>query len=153
MLEAIKRLFSGNHPRSTHTLGILRQNYLEEVRLAKQFRQHAQKLRYKIYRDKLLALADEAEAHARVLAEKIRSMGGEVPAIEPPVKDGANDWERIRCDFEDEKELAEKYLHDAYELDEYDPEAAALLLSLRDDEKRHRDLLSDLLMRVDRYAI
>jgi hypothetical protein len=62
-------------------LGILRHRYVDEKQHADRFIQHAQKLHYPQFREALLRIASEELKHAGLIGEKIKELGGWLPAV------------------------------------------------------------------------
>jgi len=77
-LQSIVRLFSDGRQR-VHE--ILAQHYIEETHHAQQLSFHAERMQYPQFREKLTAIAAEERDHARLLAEKIRSLGDTPPDV------------------------------------------------------------------------
>ncbi len=134
-------------------LAWLCQEYVEETRHSIQFQGHAERMHYPQFRKKLSEIAEEERKHAQWLEAKIIAFGGQVPQISPTPEEGFNSWERLCLDLEEEKrcisELAERLAIAA----EIDPETAGVLRRLLDEEKNHREVIRDMLMRSDPQAV
>ena len=74
-------------------LEVLREEYLEETQDATQFTQHAQRMYYPQFRERLLRIAAEEQAHVQWLREKILALDGEIPQLTFTPKAGKNSWE------------------------------------------------------------
>ncbi len=55
--------------------------YGEESRHLARFTQHAERMQYRQFRDKLLAIAADEAKHVDRLAEKIKHLGGKLPDV------------------------------------------------------------------------
>jgi hypothetical protein len=74
------------------------------------FTQHAQKMQYPQFREKLLGIAAEEATHAEWIAEKIVLLGGQVPLVPdlPPTEQ--NSWQYLLADLADEKHCSQELL-------------------------------------------
>ena len=77
-------------------LALLSQEYVDKMKDAFQYRRHAEQMRYKHFREKLLRIAEDEEKHAQWLKERILALGGEIPEISSEIEDGWNTWEDLR---------------------------------------------------------
>ena len=75
------------------TLEILRDEYMEETQLMRQFTEHAERMRYPQFRERLLRMAEEQLDHVSWLREKIPELHGSIPDIEETPTHGQNTWE------------------------------------------------------------
>lgn len=74
--------FLGLSPtRYRQVVEILRQRYIEEIQHVKRFTQHAQRMQYPQFRQKLLGIASDEAQHAEWIAEKISLLGGKLPVV------------------------------------------------------------------------
>jgi len=131
---------------------LLCEEYLEEARDVTQFTQHAQRMHYPQFRDRLLRIAAEEQAHVQWLREKILALGGEIPQLSFTPKAGKNSWECLLMDLEEEKRCCGDLLERMYTAEHADPEIAEGLHRMREEEKRHREEIMDMLMKSDPYA-
>ena len=63
------------------TLELLRDEYTEETRLMHQFTEHAERMRYPQFRERLLRMANEQRDHVSWLREKIVELHGPIPEV------------------------------------------------------------------------
>src|SRR5262245_32479269 len=90
----LSRLFgSGAAPRSL--LADLAESYRAEAAQAEHLRAHAGRARYPQMASALRRLADIEERHAGWLRERLLTLGGEPPPIDPTPPGGNNQWERV----------------------------------------------------------
>jgi rubrerythrin len=134
-------------------LQLLTDQYSAEAKDVAQFEEHARHMVYPNFRDRLLRIAEEEKAHVEWLREQIRALGGEVPAVSITVKKGGNAWENLLMDIEEEKRDGIEVVQRLYRLAERtDPQIAAGLRRIQEDEKRHREEIMSMLMRTDPQA-
>ena len=131
----------------------LRDEYVDEVKDVAQFEEHARRMVYPHFRERLRRIAAEEKAHVEWLRDKIRALGGAVPEPSVQVRRGGNPWESLLFDVEEEKRDGVLLLEKLYTLaDRVDPEIAAGLRRMHEEEARHREEIMDLLMRSDPQA-
>ena len=132
-------------------LEILAQRYIQKSQHTALFRQHAERMQYPQFRDKLLAIADDEAKHAASLAEKIKLLGGRVPDV-PNVSASATERSSWQCLMEDlaaEQECAAGLIQQAQSLRAELPSVADLLERIYQDGQNHRESLRQMLMRSD----
>jgi bacterioferritin (cytochrome b1) len=76
-----RRRWFGSERGYDTVLGILRHRYTDEKEHADRFLLHAQKAHYPQFREKLVRIASEELKHADSIAEKIKDLGGWLPAV------------------------------------------------------------------------
>ena len=131
----------------------LRQEYVNEARDVVQFREHARRMTYPQFRDRLLRIAEEENAHVEWLRKQILNLGGAIPEKPLPVKEGRNPWENLRIDAEEEQRDGIEVLYQIYAVAERtNPQIADGLRRMHEEEKRHRAEFLDMLMRTDPQA-
>ncbi len=130
-------------------LEILTKRYIEESQHVERFTQHAQRMHYPQFRDKLLAIAADEAKHVEWLAEKIKLFGGrlpEVPPISAPVK---NSWQYLLEDLNEGQVCAAELMEEARSLRQELPAVADVLERIYQDGVRHRDEIRKMLMKSD----
>jgi rubrerythrin len=149
-----RRFLDGLRPDDRRELvELLRDEYVDEARDAAQFEEHAQRMPYPHFRERLLRIAEEERAHVDWLREKIRELGGEVPAVTLTIKTGRNAWENLLMDVEEEKRDGIEALEHLYSMAaRTDPEIAAGLRRMQEQERRHREEILNMLVRTDPQA-
>jgi hypothetical protein len=83
--EALRKgwqhFFDALHPdHHQQLLKMLRDAYLEEAQDVVQFTRHADRMHYPQFRERLLRIAAEEQAHLTWLRDKLLALGGEIPA-------------------------------------------------------------------------
>ena len=130
-------------------LALLSQEYVDKMKDAFQYKRHAEQMRYKHFREKLLRIAEDEEKHAQWLKERILALGGEIPEISSAIEDGSNTWEDLRLDLTAKK----RHLWDLTDrlpmVEPFDAETATTLRRILAEEDNHRAQLTDMLMRSD----
>ena len=136
-----------------HLVGLLREEYVDEARDAAQLEEHAKRMPYPHFRERLHKIAEEEKAHVEWLRTKILELGGEIPAVSVIIKTGRNAWENLLMDVEEEKRGGIEILGRLYTAAErVDPEIAENLRRMHERERRHRDEINDMLLRTDPQA-
>ncbi|HEX9878881.1 MAG TPA: ferritin-like domain-containing protein [Candidatus Binatia bacterium] len=126
--------------------------YESEIRMSQQLEADAHKMAYPQFRERLSQIAADERRHARWLGEQIEALGGQVPEVSWVAKSGRNPWACLLDDAAGEK----RCLADIEELlstaGGADPELARGLRRMVEEEKRHREEITDMLMRSDPFA-
>jgi bacterioferritin (cytochrome b1) len=133
-------------------LALLGRMYADKIKDSRQYRLHAEQMRYRHFRELLLHIADDEEKHAQWLKNRIVALGGEIPQIPSTLQDGWNSWEDLRLDLAEEK-YHDWDLRDQLPLVErVDSATAETLRRIHAEESNHRALLTAMLMRSDPLA-
>src|SRR4051812_43023825 len=128
-----------------HTLiTILRETYLETVKVVTYFTHHAEHMYYPQFRQRLQEIVAEEQGHIHWLRETIRALGGELPTSTAAAKHGKNNWENLRLDLEEEKKDYDELLQGVLKAEHLDPAIAEELRHIRGEERRHREELLEL---------
>ena len=148
-----KRIFGGKGGGEVGLLADLLTDYREEIRLTRQIRDHAEKAPYPTLGETLKDMAAEYERHARLLQEKILSLGGQVDEAVDEIKGGENSWARLTQDLQDCKALERRYIEQAIRLDPEMPDIVELLRTLERETAGQCARLRDLALRSDPHAL
>ena len=145
--------FLGLPARSTQrAVDLLTQRYIQKSQHAALFRQHAERMQYAQFRDRLLELADDEAKHAGWLAEKIKLLDGRVPDV-PKVSDtDKSSWQYLMEDLTREQECSAGLIQQAQSVREELPGLAEVLERIYADGQSHREALRQMLMRSDPQA-
>ena len=130
-------------------LKMLRDAYLEEVQDVAQFTQHAERMHYPQFRERLLRIAEEEQAHVAWLRDKIVALGGEVPTVSLPPRVAKNAWEALLRDLDEEKRSYADLLDAMHVAEEAYPEIAEGLQRIQEEEQKHREEILDMLVKSD----
>jgi rubrerythrin len=134
------------------TLNALAEDYQEELRMVRQFQDHAGKAPYPHFAERLRTLAEEEKKHAELLRERILSLGGSVEEKEIETKTGWNHWQRLVVDLGDEQMQEKRYQDQAIRYGARVLNLRELLLELAEEEAHHIGILRDLILRSDPQA-
>lgn len=134
------------------TLEILRDEYMEETQLMRQFTEHSERMRYPQFRERLLRMAEEQRDHVSWLRQKIAELHGQIPDVEETPTPGKNSWECLRQDLAEEKRCCALLADQIAIAENFYPELAAKLEHMFEEENQHREEIMDMLMKSDPYA-
>jgi rubrerythrin len=130
-------------------LEVLREDYLEEAQDVAQFTQHVTYMPYPQFRNSLRRIIAEEQAHVQWLRDQILALGGDIPAFVPAPRAGKSTWECLLMDLEEEKRSYGALLERLHIAEAFDPEVAEGLRRMGEEERRHRDEILDLLIKID----
>lgn len=132
---------------------ILQDRYVDETRHVRRYTQHAQRMQYPQFREKLLRIAADEARHAEWLAEKITLFGGALPNV-PDVSNGEkNSWQYLLADLDAERRCSAELMEDMQTVREELPDIARVLERIYEDGEKHRAEIRDMLMRSDPQSI
>jgi len=148
------RGFLGTSPdRDLAVIEILRQRYVDEMQGISQLTQHAGKMHYPQFREKLLRIASDKSKHAEWVGEKIIALGGKLPEVPERRSTGENSWQYLRMDLAEENRRADRLPEQIWRIESGHPEISTLLQRIFEAEKKHRQEITDMLMRSDGFAL
>lgn len=128
-------------------------SYREEVRLARQMREHADHAPHQGGAQQLRAVAEEQDRLAQLLRDKISALGGEVSNHIAPLRGGKNHWARVTHDLEESQALRRHYNEQAIRWDPHLPDVVALYRILEQEKARILASLRDIALRADPHAL
>jgi bacterioferritin (cytochrome b1) len=132
---------------------ILQDRYVDEMSHVRRYTQHAQRMQYPQFRERLLRIAADEARHAEWLAEKITLFGGELPKV-PDVSNGEkNSWQYLLADLDAEKRCSAELIEEMHTVREELPDIARVLERIYEDGEKHRAEIRDMLMRSDPQSI
>jgi len=132
---------------------VLRQRYVEEMQAAGRFKQHAQKMQYPQFREKLLHIATDKSKHAEWIAEKIATLAGELPEVPGGRSMDENSWQYLLTDLEEENRSADHLPRQISSIESDHPDITAVLQRIYEEEKKYRGEIREMLMRSDSFAL
>jgi bacterioferritin (cytochrome b1) len=148
------RGFLGSPPdRDQAAIEILRQRYVEEMQGISRLTQHADKMQYPQFREKLLHIAADKSKHAEWVAEKLVSLGGELPEVPERRATDENSWQYLQMDLAEENRCASRLPEQMWRIESNHPEISTLLQRIFKAEKKHGQEIVDMLMRSDAFAL
>ncbi len=152
-----KNVFGGlEDPKNKDLLELLAEEYLEEQKKAEQLTQHAQELRYRHLRDKLIEIAETEKRHAEKLRELIRKLGGTLPEQKPQISEKGTKptFQKLIEDLEEENDSYWEILETLFNAEEKGhTELIPELKKMRDEEARLRNELLDILQVTNPYTL
>ena len=148
------RKFLGVSPGGYHQIvKILQDRYVEEMQHVKRYTEHAQRMQYPQFRERLLHIAADEARHAEWLAEKITLFGAQLPSV-PEVGNGEkNSWQYLLADLDEEQHCSADLIEQMQTVREELPEIAGVLERIYEDNAKHRSEIRDMLMRSDPQSI
>jgi len=148
------RGFLGASPdRNQVAIEILGQRYVDELQGIGQLIQHADKMQYPQFREKLLHIVTDKNKHAERISEKIIALGGKLPEVPEHRSTGQNSWQYLRMDLAEQKRNADRLPEQIWRTASDHPDIGRLLQRIFDAEKRHRQEIMDMIMRSDGFAL
>jgi rubrerythrin len=148
--EGWRHFFNALHPdHHQKLLEMLRNAYLEEAQDVAQFTQDAERMYYPQFRERLLRIAAEEQAHVTWLGDRLRALGGKIPAVSLPPKGADNAWQALLMGLEEEKRSYADLLEAMHTAEQDNPEIAEGLRRIREEERQHREELLNMLVKSD----
>jgi bacterioferritin (cytochrome b1) len=132
---------------------ILRGRYIEEIQHVKRFTQHAQRMQYPQFREKLLRVASDEARHAEWIAQKITLLGGKLPAVPEIPATEKNSWQYLLADLDEEKHCAAELIEQIQSIGPELPGVAEVLQRISEDGEKHREEITEMLMRSDPQSL
>ncbi len=133
-------------------LVILQDRYRDEMHHVKLYTQHAGKMQYPQFRERLLAIAADEARHAEWLAEKINLYGGTLPSVAEIPAGKKTSWQYLLADLDEEKHCSAELIERMQTVRNELPEIAQVLERIYEDNEKHRAEIRDMLMRSDPQA-
>jgi bacterioferritin (cytochrome b1) len=131
----------------------LRQRYVEEMQAAGRFKQHAQKMQYPQFREKLLHIATDKSKHAEWVGEKIITLGGKLPEVPELRSTDENSWQQLMMALEEENRSADRLPEQLRSIESEHPDIAKFLQQISREQESHRGEIRGMLMRSDPFAL
>jgi bacterioferritin (cytochrome b1) len=138
--------------REPAAMEILRQRYVEEMQAVDRFKQHALKMRYPQFRDKLLQIATDKSKHAEWIVEKLIALGGKLPEVAAHLSTDESSWRYLQMDLVEENRCADRLPGQIWRIESDHPEISQFLQGIFQAEKKHREEINDMMMRSDGLA-
>jgi bacterioferritin (cytochrome b1) len=148
------RRFLGASPdTNAEAVDILGQLYVEEMQGAARFKQHAEKMHYPQFREKLLHIATDKTKHAEWVAEGMAALGGKLPEVPERRSREENSWQYLRTDLEEENRGSDHLPEQIWRIGSDHPKVTKLLQQIHEEEKKYRGEIREMLMRSDSFAL
>jgi rubrerythrin len=149
-----QHFFTGLQPDCRQKLvEILRDVYRDEAEDVARFSQDTERVPHPQFRERLRRIAAEEQAHVAWLRDKLLALGGEIPEVSFTPKHATTGWEALVMDLEEEKRSYAALLEALHIAEQVDPEIAAGLQHIRQEERQHRAELLDILVKSDPGAL
>ena len=134
----------------------LKEDYINELQLARQMKYHAETARYKQFKDKLYQLSKSENNQAETLRGILEKLGSDIPADVPPVtkEKNRNLFQALNRDLEMDHQDYFHYLERIFEAeDEGLTELIPKLNQLREDEADHHETILSILQKLNPYQV
>lgn len=144
--------FLGIATDAPQAIDLLRQRYVEEMQRIDSFEQHAEKMHYPQYREKLLRMAQENSQVAEQIGEKIVALGGRLPDVTEGRSTYQNNWQSLSTALDEENRAAGRLPEQLRGIASAYPDIAKFLQRISLEQDHHRGEIRAMLMRSDAFA-
>jgi len=124
---------------------VLSHRYVREKQHVMRFRQHAERINCPKTREALLRIAAKEDEHAKWLAAKIKTLGGELPTVIEVHCTNESTWDYLRSDLDDERRCVNEVEEEKLVIRSQFPDIVALLELIEDDAMKHREEIREML--------
>ena len=124
---------------------VLSHRYVREKQHGMRFRQHAERIKCPKTREALLRIAAKEDEHAKWIAAKIKTFGGEPPAVIEVHCTNESTWDYLRSDLDEERRCVDEVEEEKLVIQSQFPDIVALLELIEDDAMKHRDEIREML--------
>jgi len=131
---------------------VLRQRYVDEMHGVDRLTQHAERMDYRQFCQKLREIAADKATHAAWIGERIIALGAQLPKATEWLSTGENSWQHLRTDLEEEKRSTDRLSEQIWRTASDHPEISKFLQRIFDAEKLYVQQITDMLMRSDGFA-
>jgi rubrerythrin len=147
----LSRLFGTGATRNL--LVDLAEDYAAEMTQAAMLRAHAERAKYPQAAEALRRLAEIEERHANWLRDRVRGLGGTVPAFEPPSRmEGSSQWQRAVTALHTAQAKRRRLIEQIAHWDPEEPEVVELLRRIEQEDVREHAVYEGLVMRSDPHS-
>ena len=137
---------------SRQPMNVLQQRYVEEMQQRDRFNQHADKMHYRQFREKLFQISHEKTKYADRIAEAILALGGKLPSVPELRSTDENSWQQLMIALDDENRSADHLAEQLRGIQSDIPDIVKLLQHISEQQKQHRGEVREMLMRSDPFA-
>jgi hypothetical protein len=134
-------------------LADLVEDYRAEAVQAAHLRAQAERARYPQTASSLRRLAEVEDRHAGWLRDRIASLGGQVPALDPAPLVGPNQWQRAVAALHDAQAKRRRLVEQIAHWDPDQPEVVELLRRIEHEDTRDLHVYEGIVMRSDPQAV
>jgi rubrerythrin len=150
-MGVLSKLFGSGREREV--LADVVQAYRAERQQADLLTRNAERARYPQAAEAMRRLAEEETRHAEQLRQHLHVLGGDLPTVEPAAVVGNSQWERIVSAYESAQAKRRRLIELMTHWDPEEPELAALLRQIADDDQRQFQVYDAVIMRSDPQAL
>jgi rubrerythrin len=150
-MGVLSRLFGSGREREV--LADVVQAYRAERQQADLLTRNAERAHYPQAAEAMRRLAEEETRHAEQLRHHLHVLGGDLPTVEPLAVVGNSQWERTVSAYESAQAKRRRLIELVSHWDPEEPEFAALLRQIADDDQRQFPVYEAIIMRSDPQAI
>ena len=150
-MGVLSRLFGSGREREVLTDVV--QAYRAERQQADLLTRNAERARYPQAAEAMRRLAEEETRHAEQLRQHLHVLGGDLPTVEPAAVVGNSQWERFVSAYESAQAKRRRLIELMTHWDPEEPELAALLRQIADDDQRQFQVYDAVIMRSDPQAL
>jgi hypothetical protein len=150
-MGVLSRLFGGGREREV--MADVVQAYRAERQQAELLRQNAERAKYPQAAAAMRRLAAEEARHAERLRQHLHVLGGDLPTVEPLTPVGNSQWQRLVAAYEVAQAKRRRLIELITHWDPDEPELAALLRQIADEDQREFRVYEAVIMRSDPQAI
>jgi len=150
-MGVLSRLFGGGSEREV--LADVVQAYRAERQQADLLTRNAERARYPQAAEAMRRLAEDETRHAEQLRQHLHVLGGDLPTVEPAAVVGNSQWERFVSAYESAQAKRRRLIELVSHWDPEEPELAALLRQIADDDQGQFAVYEAIIMRSDPQAI
>ena len=150
-MGVLSRLFGGGREREVLADVVLA--YRAERQQADLLRQNAARAKYPQAADAMRRLAEQETGHAEQLRQHLHVLGGDLPTVEPLPLVGNSQWERSVAAYEAAQAKRRRLIELVSHWDPDEPELAALLRQIAEEDQREFRVYEAVIMRSDPQAI
>ncbi|MGH7796305.1 MAG: ferritin-like domain-containing protein [Candidatus Binatia bacterium] len=148
------RRFLGAAPDTRRiAIEVLSERYIDESQQVARFTEHAEKMQYPQFRQRLLAIAANQAEHVEKIGEKIKQLGGRLPGVPPLPSSEKNSWQYLLEALNEQQRGSAERLAQAQSIRDELPEIAELLMQINEDGVPHRVAIRDMLMKSDPQSL
>ena len=148
------RRFLGTGPdeNGEAAVDVLRRRYVKEMQQRDRFKQHAQKMHYLQFREKLLEMAAEKSKRVQWIAEKIVALGGKLPEVPALRSTDKNSWQYLLMDLEEENRYTEHLTERIWSNESGYADIIEFLQQINAADEKDHEAIREMLMRSDPFA-
>ena len=151
-LEWWSRFLDLRQDSSRQAMNVLQQRYVEETQQRDRFSQHADKMHYPQFREKLLQISDAKTKYVDRIAEAIVALGGKLPRVPELRSTYENSWQQLMIALNDENRSADHLAEQLRGIASDIPDIVKSLQGSSKQQKQHRGEVREMLMRSDPFA-